>query len=206
MVKDKTISFFEKYRRALSAVAAVLCGAFVLVTHHSWPEGSALDLTLDIGGAALVLMGIGGRAWCTMYIGGRKNQELVDKGPYSMTRNPLYFSSFLAGLGICLEVGNVYVIAAYLVFFPLYYHFVIQSEEKRLAGLFSEAFDRYKQTTPAFFPNIAIYDSGELAEYSPELVKRTVRDGSVFVLVLAVVIGIELLQGAGVLPVLWTVP
>jgi len=206
MVKDKTINSFERYRRALSAVAAVACGAFVLVTHHSWPEGSTLDISLDIGGVVLVLMGIGGRAWSTLYIGGRKNVELVNKGPFSMTRNPLYFFSFLGGLGICLEVGNVYVIGAYLVLFPLYYRFVIRSEEKRLAGLFGEAFERYRQVTPAFFPKIAIYDAGELSSYSPELVKRTIRDGSVFVLVLAAVIGIELLQGAGVLPVLWTVP
>ncbi len=202
----KGFNLFERKRRKLTALFAVACIVFLLMTHHSWPEGGTLDRTLDAAGVILVALGVLGRVWSTMYIGGRKNQELVTEGPYSMMRNPLYFFSFLAGLGVSVETGNVYIIAVFVVLFPVYYHYVIKSEEKRLHELFGESFTRYRETTPEFFPNIFKLRLGGRPGLVPELVRKNFMDGAVFFLILAAVVAVEMLQVSGVLRVFWRVP
>jgi len=198
--------FFELWRRRLTAVFGVLCLGFVIVTHHSWPDGGVIDRAFDIAGALCVAAGVLGRLWSTAYIGGRKNKDLVMDGPYSMTRNPLYFFSFLGGLGVFLAFQNIYIIAVYVVAFPLSYRYVIRSEEKRLAGLFGPEFDKYLESTPAFFPNVFKLKVGKIDSVAPGLIKRSLGDGSVFVLLLLVAYLIEHLQETGVLHVLWRVP
>jgi protein-S-isoprenylcysteine O-methyltransferase Ste14 len=45
-------------------------------------------------GYALVIVCVVGRIWCSAYVGGYKNTKLIDTGPFSIVRNPLYvFSS-----------------------------------------------------------------------------------------------------------------
>jgi len=198
--------FFERRRKALSALFVIPAVGLVFITHHSWEDGSTLDILFDVGAVLFVVIGILGRAWSTAYIGGKKNSELVVKGPYSMTRNPLYLFSFIAGLGVCVEMKNIYLIIAYLILFPLSYHYVIGSEEKRLAGLFGKEFDDYRRSTPAFFPNVFRLDMGKIDTVAPGLLKKTLRDGSVFVLLLVFIRLVEYLQESGVLSVVWRVP
>ena len=46
-------------------------------------------------GLVAMVFSIVGRAWCSLYIGGRKKAEIVDRGPYSLTLNPLYVLSLI---------------------------------------------------------------------------------------------------------------
>ncbi|MGB4295037.1 MAG: hypothetical protein WBJ16_05340 [Smithellaceae bacterium] len=46
---------------------------------------------LFLMGAVLVGVASMGRLWCSLYIAGYKAEILVTEGPYSITRNPLYF-------------------------------------------------------------------------------------------------------------------
>ena len=199
-------SFFERKRKSLSALFLIVCIGFALVTHHSWDLGSGFDIGMDIAGVLLVLAGVAGRVWSTLYIGGRKNRELVTKGPYSLTRNPLYFFSFIAGVGITLELENLYLIIAFLVAFPVYYHFVIKSEERRLAKLFPAEFEAYRRSTPAFFPRFSSMDFSGMTIHSAGLIKKCVLDGAVFLLMLCAAVAIEHIQEMGLLATLITVP
>jgi protein-S-isoprenylcysteine O-methyltransferase Ste14 len=116
----KTFNFFERNRRLITGGFLLVGLPLILFIQHSWPEGGTIDRAFDYSGIALILAGLGGRAWSTMYIGGRKNSQLVQDGPYSMCRNPLYFFSFIGGLGASIVLENLVVIILYLaVFFAL---------------------------------------------------------------------------------------
>lgn len=84
----------------------------------------------------------------------RKYEELATGGPYSRTRNPLYFgSAFLAGgfivAGRSWPAGAI--IAAY---FAVFYYAVMLNEENDLRSRYGAAFEEYAARVPLFFPRI----------------------------------------------------
>lgn len=104
-------------------------------------------------GVAFALLGGLVRGWAAGAI--RKNRVLTTHGPYAYTRNPLYFGTFLIGLGFAIASGVVWFLVAFLAFFLVIYGKTMRREEKRLAGLFGEEFDRYADAVPRFLPRIA---------------------------------------------------
>src|SRR5512135_1173800 len=179
--RDEDYSFFEQRRKVITASFLVIGVFIVLFTRHTWPVGGT-GTVFTLIGAALIVAGLLGRLWSTMYIGGKKNASLVTEGPYSMCRNPLYFFSFLAGLGISLVFQNLLLIALYLIVFSFLYPLVIKSEEKRLHKFFGDEFLSYKSGTPAFIPNILRLRLGENSGVPKGRLWKTFLDGSIFLM------------------------
>lgn len=76
-------------------LSRILVGALVAIaitSRHVYAEEAIADLVMEIGGYVLLGVSAMGRAWASAYVAGRKNQVLVQDGPYSITRHPLYFS------------------------------------------------------------------------------------------------------------------
>ena len=55
-------------------------------------------------GFFFMMIGMFFRAWSSGYI--NKDKELATDGPYSLTRNPLYFGNLLIGTGIAVACNN----------------------------------------------------------------------------------------------------
>jgi len=108
-----------------------------------------------------VLVGVAtvGRLWCSRYISGYKNFELIISGPYSVTRNPLYFFSFLVFTGIGLSTESVTFTLGLVLAFALVYPVIIRREERFLQDKFGRAFSDYCARTPRFFPTSALFMS-----------------------------------------------
>lgn len=142
-----------KYNRILlSRIFGVFFLALLVLTgsaHLGDMTGSLLFLL----GSVLVGLGSVGRLWCSLYINGYKNAAVIDQGPYSMTRNPLYFFSLLgaAGVGFATETWTLGIVitAGFLLMYP----YVIRHEEEFLAASFGDAFRAYCAKTPRFFPD-----------------------------------------------------
>src|SRR6185436_15331416 len=83
------------------------------------------------------------------------------EGPYSWTRNPLYFGSFLLQLGFGVMSGSWIAAAITIVPSFVIYPNVIRNEEGHLERLFPEQFREYASRVPRFIPRNPHYCSRE---------------------------------------------
>lgn len=109
-------------------------------------------------GLAVVLLGELIRLWASLVL--VKIEKLSTEGIYSSTRNPLYFGSFIVGLGfIVMTFGSggylpsFILFIFYFLFFGYIYLKTIGNEEYVLAEKYGAAFEEYKRNTGRFFPS-----------------------------------------------------
>jgi len=84
----------QKVRKAAVLIALLGLTGLTLVSQSTTGLESQMHEGVEAVGLAAIVFAIVGRAWCSLYIGGRKKAEIVSRGPYSITRNPLYVFSF----------------------------------------------------------------------------------------------------------------
>ena len=148
----------EKYRIIISRIAVGIIVLFLFTTQNLWLiKNEIITWFLFLTGVIFVGIASLGRMWCSLYIAGYKNDKLVTAGPYSISRNPLYFFSMIGVVGIGLATKTFTFPIIFILLFALYYPFVIKSEEERLNALFGVAFEEYKKKVPVFFPRFSIY-------------------------------------------------
>jgi protein-S-isoprenylcysteine O-methyltransferase Ste14 len=131
----------------------VLLIVLFMVSGSAWDQRSPLlALALFVTGWILATIGVIGRLWCALYIGGYKTQQLIIVGPYSISRNPLYFFSFVGSFGLGLASETFTIPFALAIGFLVIYSKVILAEEARLRQVHGLVFDEYVRRTPRFFP------------------------------------------------------
>ncbi len=109
---------------------------------------NGVGLALVLGGLLLRVLA---RGWKVENSGG----QLVTNGLYGYLRHPLYVASFLIGLGLCLILGDLVVLAAYVPIFVAMHAWVIRGEERWLARHWGDDYRRYAARVPRFFPRPA---------------------------------------------------
>lgn len=112
-----------------------------------------------MAGAGVAVLGLSIRAWAAGHI--RKNSQLATSGPYAYTRNPLYFGSFLLGLGFTIAAGKWLLALLFAALFLGIYFPVMRVEASTMEELFGEAYDKYKGSVPLFIPRLTPYREGE---------------------------------------------
>ena len=141
--------YFATHRLRVSRLFAIAFFLVVLAMEGAH-EGSLVSTALFLAGLVLVGVATVGRLWCALYISGHKNTELITTGPYSLSRNPLYFFSLLgfAGIGFASETVTLGIVLALamLVGYPT----VIRREEDVLRERFGAAFEAYCARVPRF--------------------------------------------------------
>ena len=168
----------------------------------SWPlMGSLLFL------AGILLVGVAtlGRAWCSLYIAGYKTSTLVTQGPYSISRNPLYFFSAIGVLGVGLCSETLLIPAILLVGFALYYPMVIRGEEAKLLEMHTAAFQGYLASTPRFFPRLSQLQEPEQYPVNPRVFRKHLAEGLLFVWLVGVFEIVEALHRMGWVATHWTI-
>ena len=110
-------------------------------------------------GAFVSLPGLAIRAWASGHI--RKNARLAISGPYAFTRNPLYFGSFLVGLGFTIASGKWILALLFAALFLGIYLPVMRVESATLSGLFGESFEAYAAAVPLFVPRVTRYRAAQ---------------------------------------------
>ncbi len=174
-------------RRILASRLCVGLGFALLLVSQSVHSFTLVGDMLTFAGLLLVPIAVVGRLWCAIYIGGYKNDELITVGPYSLTRNPLYFFSFIGFVGVACATQAFIFVAVVIGVFAIAYPTIIGGEENFLRDRFGKTFDAFCAATPRFFPTFKNYRSPETWTAYPRVFLRTARDVLWFVWLAAIV-------------------
>ena len=89
--------------------------------------------------------------WCFASLD--KNRTLAVRGPYVLTRNPMYIGRFFLLLGCLLLGGNIWVIFVFVVLYYFYMVNRVQREESKLRALFGKTYEDYCRNVNRFLPS-----------------------------------------------------
>ncbi|PDT51396.1 MULTISPECIES: isoprenylcysteine carboxylmethyltransferase family protein [Sinorhizobium] len=198
--------FRQKVRILLLWALATAFVILNLVSHPLRPGYSLLESILEQAGTLLVIVGVIGRIWSILYVGGRKNAELVTQGPYSITRNPLYFFSLMAIFGVGLVFGSIMVAAFFTILAYFIFLYTANREAAYLSRVFGKEFDDYARGTPLFWPDFSGFQWGPERSFSPRALRVTVRDALFIVALVPVSEFFEYLHSQGYLLAAVTLP
>jgi len=188
-------------RRRVSQVFGVAAIVLALTTKSTWLTGGWPTLVLAWLGLILLAVGVFGRLLSTLYIGGRKSSEIVTEGPYGLTRNPLYFFSFLGLLGLGLASANPAFLVVLVLAFALYYPGVFAQEEAKLLRKHGEPYAAYQKRVPRFWPRLTLTrKEPEWVEVSPDRFRSALGDAFWFVAGYIVLRAIAEAHARGALP------
>jgi protein-S-isoprenylcysteine O-methyltransferase Ste14 len=201
-----SISTIQLIRKAV-LLAVVVGGIFLLLfADSSWPDNRFPHETIELVGFFLIAFCILGRTWCSLYIGGMKNKSLIDTGPYSITRNPLYVFSVIGAAGVGAQLGSITIaLLAGIVVWAVFY-ILIFSEEAHLRGKFGVAYRNYAARVPRFWPKFSLWRDADSLIVKPEIVRATFFDACVFLISIPVAEFFDYLHDAGYLPTLFQLP
>jgi protein-S-isoprenylcysteine O-methyltransferase Ste14 len=190
---------------AILAALLALIGLSIVTQSIGGVDGNWHE-TVEAIGLGAIVFSIVGRAWCSLYIGGRKKAEIVDRGPYSISRNPLYVFSFFGAFGMGAQTGSLtiaglFVVAAFIVFL-----LTVQREEAFLSREFGAVYAAYRARVPRFGPHFSLWRDERELTIRPAFFLLTIRDGLIFLLALPIFELIDMGQAQGWLRVFAHLP
>jgi protein-S-isoprenylcysteine O-methyltransferase Ste14 len=157
---------------------------------------------IEMTGFFLALLCLGGRMWSILYVGSRKTKELVTSGPYSITRNPLYFFSIIGAVGLGLIYGSITVAFALGALAYAVFTITAAKEAAHLRAVFGPRYEAYARQTPLLWLRLSQYRDSPDVVFSPRALTRTFLDGLFFLAAFPAIEAVEHLQAGGILPVL----
>jgi len=119
----------------------------------------AAEVALAAAGLALVLGGVGLFVWAKLTLGRwfaagfmiKQGQELKTRGPYSVTRHPIYTGVLAVFLGVALVWNSALTLGLAALFaIPLFFHSAV--EEEILERHFGDDFREYRRRVPRLVP------------------------------------------------------
>lgn len=192
-----------KRRQLLGRVSVGAVLALLVVGETGWMHTNRLvEQSMFVLGMLLTGIGMVGRVWSLTYAVGRKNIQLITDGPYSLCRNPLYLSSFLAALGVAFCTATLtvpFILVA--VFYAMHRNTILQ-EESQLRRLFGAEFEAYCRTTPRFWPSFRNFSEESSHHIMPQFFRRGIFSLIYFIVVICVTVLLQTLHESGLLPTL----
>jgi len=159
---------------ARQGLAVVLILVFAL-TSRANPTTAAI-------GMAAALLGTLVRIYASGYI--MKNRELAQSGPYALVRHPLYTGNILLVMGFSLANTSYWAMPLALVFFWFYYPPAIEYEDRKLRGIFGQAWQDWAGRTPALLPRLSNARAMQGGHWS--LAKSLRKNGEFFITVFVI--------------------
>lgn len=191
-------------RLVLSRLFGLSILALLAFGSSYWSPYPMFDQMLFVAGFVLSIVGFCGRLWCLSYIAGRKKRVLVMEGPYSLCRHPLYFFSFVGGIGLGLCTETISAALLFALAFAVYYPQAIRGEETFLSDNFP-GYEEYRKRVPLFFPRWSNFVEGE-GTVSVCAFRREIVAAGGFLLLIGLFEMVEALHHTEILPTLFLVP
>jgi protein-S-isoprenylcysteine O-methyltransferase Ste14 len=148
-----------RYGKAASAVTTTwleLSGELARITSLQ-----TASIVITVLALVCAVTGTFFRVWGTAYLGTQivqshamHAQEVLAAGPYRHLRNPLYFGSFVFGLGIAILMPPSGAVFFLVVSFLQLYRLILR-EEPYLAAQQGQPYLDYQARVPRLFPSLA---------------------------------------------------
>ena len=194
-------SLAENWRINITRIIAIIFFIFILFTSSNWEEISIVSDSIFLFGCLMIGIASFGRLWCFLYLAGYKNDTLVTVGPYSISKNPLYFFSMIGGVGVGLATETLSIPLVILILFLLYYQVIIKDEERRMIDLHGEEYRSYCKKTPSFLPKFSLFYEPETYTVHAKIVKKNIFGALWFVWIVGIIELIEALHEVNILPI-----
>lgn len=123
-----------------------------------WPVGLPFDLEARperywIGGVIAIGAVLGLGLWSVVLVRKSGQSEnpwkpttrLIQRGPFRITRNPMYLQMVLVCLGFAVALGNLWILLLTPLCAWMLQRLAIVPEEKYLEGKFGDAYREYKR-------------------------------------------------------------
>jgi protein-S-isoprenylcysteine O-methyltransferase Ste14 len=179
-------------------LAFLLCLPAIVFTQSVWPE-VAFEL-MEIVGLAAIIAAVLGRFWSILYIGGHKNNTVMQAGPYSVCRHPLYLFSTLGVLGLGLMLGSIVLALVFACLTLLILSVTARKEEAILRGRFGSAYDDYAARVPMILPKPSLFQSPQSITVSVPHLRENLMDALVFLSFIPLAELMEMLKEMSLLP------
>ncbi len=200
--RNKVILAAVNSRIMISKIFIIL---FFMVAIFSAPKiqpHSLLAASMHWLGCLFITICVLGRIYCSILIAGKKTLELIQTGPFSLVRNPLYVFSFIGMIGIAMQFTIITIPVLLAVVFCVYYPKVVSVEEQRLNAMFGQSFEEYKKQVPRWLPRTLKMKMVDSIETNPKIILKSMRDASMFFLSVPAFALLAFLHQT-ILPTLW---
>lgn len=101
-----------------------------------------------------------------------KNTSLAIRGPYCLTRNPMYIGRFFLLLGGVLLFGEIWIVIVFVIIYYFYATNRVKREETKLIEIFQEKYQSYCSRVNRFVPSFKDVDFKSLAYFKWNLLLK----------------------------------
>lgn len=143
-----------------------IAAALLLIPPNSLPF--SLSTSLAWPGVLAVAAGELLRLWAVHHIGviSRTRSDrlgpLVETGPFSLVRNPLYLGNILLWLGFTVSARLLWLAPFVVLLLAAEYHAIVRWEERLLESRVGTAYRAYTQRVPRWLPSMHAPDRAPL--------------------------------------------
>jgi protein-S-isoprenylcysteine O-methyltransferase Ste14 len=143
--------------RGATVIGVVLIFGLKRQRTQLWPVGVPL-LCIAV---VLMLCGFAFAIWARRHIGRfwsarvtlKEGHQLIESGPYSLVRHPIYTGLLLSMAATVTTIGTVQSVCGYAALVGALI-FKLAAEERLLAANFGEAYKKYQQRVKALIPGV----------------------------------------------------
>lgn len=164
----------------------ILRGTFLLLlplvvfAQPVWERKHWLFEVFEVLGITLLIAGVLGRFWSILYIGGRKNDMVMQDGPYSICRHPLYLFSTISVAGFGLMLGSLVLTALFTILTFVILSQTAAKEEERLRALFGTEYEAYAARVPRIWPKLSLFRTEPEVTFRVDHLRTNLMDALVF--------------------------
>ncbi len=170
----------QRRRIAVLRVAFLFMLPLLVFSRSAWDRFHWMFEVLEVIGVMMVIVAVLGRFWAVLYIGGRKNETIMQDGPYSICRHPLYLFSTIGVVGFAMMLGSIVVAAILGMLTFLILQKTASREETYLRAIFGPAYDVYAARVPRIVPKVSLFSTPNEITFSVRSLRANFFDAMVF--------------------------
>ncbi|NEX46212.1 methyltransferase family protein [Pseudotabrizicola algicola] len=190
----------QKIRIAALRVAFLLALPLIIFSKSIWMDSHWIFEVMEVTGIALIIVAVLGRFWAVLYIGARKNAMVMQDGPYSIMRHPLYLFSTIGVAGFGMMLGSFLLTLGLTALIFAILSITASKEEAFLRAEFGPAYDAYAARVPRILPKPSLFRTEANVTFNVRTLRINLQDALVFLALIPLAEASEMVKDYGLIP------